>query len=133
MSADEVEIECARCRRKITTDMAPAGTLSFCGECAPIVRPGLYADPAPDDISSLIYEMIASFSNKIHIANICLCLGPFAWRDLKLAKSPLLGHASPVEEPRFLGATIYEVFDAGSHAVYLRIGPPSRESRRPRG
>lgn len=130
--SDIVAIECARCHRPIETDMAPAGTLSCCGECAPIVRPHLYMEPGPRDVDDLIQSILFSFRGVVppHVeSSLCVCVGPSLALAFKADKEQRMAVACATDLPDgvigiYMGHWMIEVYDAGVYGCYVRIGKP---------
>ncbi len=129
-----VTIECARCHKPIETDMAPAGTISFCGECAPIVRPRLYIEPyiepGPKDVDDLIQSILFSFRGAVppHVESaLCICVGPSLALAFMADKEQRMTIACATDLPEgalgiYMGHWMFEVYDAGAYGCYVRIG-----------
>lgn len=80
-------MNCAMCGAVIdidpADDMQPPDGKSYCGKCASLVRPGVYA--VPGNVCHKALELLWSFKElPPHVRDrLALCFGPQTWNDIR--------------------------------------------------
>lgn len=136
-------MNCALCGTAIdidpADDMQPPGGKSYCGKCAPLVRPGMYA--VPGNISYKALDLLASFKElPPSVRNrLVLCFGPRTWVDIRkeVESRTLMQVAGQVPGlpsgavAQLSGYYCYLVRDYGPGALFIRLDPPPSQEKMP--